>query len=388
VNISKKRDPAEGAIAVYDDKQKRILVGELLAIAGGAIVALGAVIALTFLNRTDLFNVNPNPVRGEGHYNYEGVQRVDYSTYLAGKKQTQVQPSAEAIAAYNVWVQANPQSRNIKVLSKYLGDSYNQTANVFGYMSAYFVPGVGVSCEYCHNLQDFSADDKPQKAIARNMLVMQFEVQNKWVGSLPKPEGQAAYQVVCATCHYGKPQGWNNALKLQKPGEFGIEGGGNPYNYELVDDQYLQTRVDGFGGVNYFQVQAKEVTNNDPVGLAGAARNQNAMYHVNSALQVGCDFCHYGGYFPSYITSDGTFKWPKAQARHMMGMVQDLSINWWPQLGVQNTAGPNCYMCHRGNVVPPGANANAPKPVVVGDPLITPLVALPIPKSVVPEGTK
>jgi photosynthetic reaction center cytochrome c subunit len=376
-----------GSIAVYDEKQKQILRGELLAIVGATIAVLGTLVFLWQITRQDLFSVRPNPVRAEFSYNYEGVQRVDYSTYLAAIKRPQKQPSAEAITAYNAWVAANPKTKNVKVLNKYLGAEYDNTAAVFGYMSAYFVPGVGESCEYCHNLQDFSSYEKLEKTIARNMLVMQFETQNKWISTLPKPAGQPGYQLQCATCHVGQAKGWNQDLKLKEPEKMGV-GTGMPHNYDIVDNQLLQTRVDGFGGVNYFQVTAKQATNNDKIGLNGVERNQNAMYHMNNALQVGCDFCHYGGYFPSYVLADGTFKWPKAQARHMLGMVQDLAINWWPQMGRELSAQPNCYMCHRGNVVPPGAYVNSPKPAANPEPLVAPLFNLPVPKSVAPAPAK
>lgn len=377
-----------GSIAVYDEKQKRILRGEVLGIAGVSVLVLALTVVWSTWNKWNILSADIPTPRSEFNYNYAGVQLKDYSTYLTSVKRTQKQPSAEAITAYNTWVQANPNAKNVKVLNQYLGADYDKTANIFGYMSAYVVPGVGESCEYCHNLQDFSDDSNPKKAIARNMLVMQFEAQNKWVGTLPKPQGQPAHQLVCATCHYGQAQGWNNALKLKEPAAFGIEGAGNPYNYEIVDQQLLETRVDGSGAVNYFQATAKEVTRQDKVGLTAVARNQNAMYHQTVALGVGCDFCHYGGYFPSYVLEDGTFKWPKAQARHMTGMLQDLAVNWFPQMGTTNTAQPNCYMCHRGNTVPPGANPNAPKPVAVSNPLLKPLVDLPIPKSVVPAGVQ
>ncbi len=388
MNKEKPVDPGlAGSIAVYDDKQRRILQGEMFGIIAGAISVLGLIIMLWILTKQDLFSVKPNPVRAEFAYNYAGVQRVDYNTYLASVKRKPVGPSAEALAAYNIWVQANPNTKNVKVLNQYLGADYDKTANVFGYMSAYFVPGVGVSCEYCHNLQDFSSDEKQEKVIARNMLVMTMETQNRWIGSLPKPEGQPAHVLVCATCHAGQPKGWNKDIKAKTPDAMGV-GSGHPYDYNIVDDQYLQTRVDGFGNINYFQVTAKETTNRDRVGLNAVERNQHAMYHMNNALQVGCDFCHFGGYFPSYVLANGEFKWPKAQARHMMGMVQDLAINWWPQMGREITAQPNCYMCHRNNVVPPGASPNAPRPAVVAEPLLTRLVNLPVPKSVAPEPKK
>lgn len=390
MNTQRPVDPAvAGSIAVYDEKQKRILRGELIAIIAGSVLVLSLTIFLGLWREWNIFRPQPQtPVRAEFAYNYAGVQLVDYSTYLANDKRTQAAPSAEAVAAYNEWVKKNPNTVNVKVLNQYLGADYEKTANVFGYMSAYFVPGVGQSCEYCHNLQNFASDENPKKVIARNMLVMQFETQNKWVSQLPKPEGQPQYQLSCATCHYGVAAGWNNDLKLQKPEKFGITGGGAPYDYNLVDQQFLDTRANVLGKVNYFQVTAQEITKQDKVGLLGVERNQHAMYHMNSALAVGCDFCHYGGYFPSYVLENGAFKWPKAQARHMLGMVQDLAVNWFPQMGTVNTAQPNCYMCHRGNTVPPGAvSVDAFKVSAVAQPLLKPVVDLPIPVSVVPVGT-
>lgn len=379
---------AAASIAVYDEKQKRILRGELVGIVGGALFFLSLSILLWFWARTNLFSVPQAPVRAEFAYNREGVQRVDYTAYLDSVNRERVQPSAEAIAAYNVWAQANPQVQNVQVLNKYLGDEYNNTATVFGYMSAYVTPGVGQSCEYCHNLQNFAEYSVDKKTIAKNMLVMQYETNLKWIQTVPRPEGQPLYSLTCATCHVGQAANWNNGMRETQGNQLGVWGGGLPYGWNLVDQQLLDTRPDADGNVNYFQVTAKQVTNKDTTGLAGVARNQNAMYHQNTALQVGCDFCHYGGYFPSYVLENGTFLWPKAQARHMTGMVQDLAVNWWPQMGVADPAPPNCYMCHRGNVVPPGADLNAPQASPVADPLIKPLVDLSVPRSVVPPGVK
>ncbi len=153
--------------------------------------------------------------------------------------------------------------------------------------------------------------------------------------------------------------------------------------YSFVDDKYLAAKPDATGQVNFFQVTAND---NTPAGLDDTYRNQFAMYHQNSALGVGCDFCHYGGYFPSYVTEDGTFKWPKSQAKHMQNMVQDIAINWFPQMpNLVDTAQPNCYMCHRGNVIPPGDVLSTERPVAVADPLIKPLTEIPVPPPVLPQ---
>ena len=383
-------DAPEGAIAVYNDRQARVLRGEVFGIAMGMLIALATVVALSVYLRTDILRAGQPVYRGEYAYNYAGVQKVNVSDY---QKANNIKPnpiSAAALTAYNTWLAANPNTVNVQVLNKYLGADYTKTSSMFNYMSAYVSTGVGESCEYCHNLQNFSDYTVPQKTTAKNMLIMQFETQNKWVNSIPRPQGQPLYQLTCATCHVGQAKGWNTVLKLKSPEKFGIAGSGNPYNYEFVDKQYLDTRADAQGNINYFKVTATEKLPKNNVGLSATERNQYAMYHQSAALNVGCDFCHYGGYFPSYVLEDGTFKWPKAQARHMQGMVQDLAVNWWPQLqfpaGADPAAQPNCYMCHRGNVVPPGASLDAPKPVAVAAPDIRPLVDLKIPKSVVPAG--
>jgi photosynthetic reaction center cytochrome c subunit len=400
---SENQSVPEGAIAKYDERQRSILRGEVAGIVAATILALGGVIALS-LALADMRQAQG--YRAESQYNYAGVQRVDYVTYLNSVGREVVQPSAEAITAYNVWQQANPQVKNVQVMNKYLGDKYNDTAAVFGYMSQYVTPGVGVSCEYCHNLQDFSSDEKPTKVTARAMFTMNYELQLKWIDTLPKPEGQPAYQLKCASCHNGQPKFWNNglALSVREPTNLGksigVYGSGYPTAYDnknlgltlkgvpppfysFVDDEYLAAKPDAAGVVNFFQVQA---TKDTPAGLRDTFRNQYAMNHQNDSLGVGCDFCHYAGYFPSYVLEDGTFKWPKSQAKHMQSMVQDIAVNWFPQMpNVIDYAQPNCYMCHRGNVVPPGDVLSEERPVAVADPLIKPVSEIPVPPPVLPK---
>ncbi|MCS7057224.1 MAG: photosynthetic reaction center cytochrome c subunit family protein [Thermoflexales bacterium] len=405
--MSIENNPAPpGAVAVYDERQRTILRGELAGLVAMTVLALGGVIALS-MALADWRGFQG--WRADSTYNYAGVQQINFVEYLNRQKQAIAQPSVEALQAYNVWQQKNPQTVNVQVLTQYLGPQYNTTAKVFEYMSKYFTPGVGQSCEYCHNLENFAAYDKPQKTVAKAMLIMQFELQTKWIDSIPRPEGQPLYQLQCATCHYGKAQFWNtdqkNVPTIENLAMFGIAGGGNPTqydmkhygitlngkppaSYEIVDDKLLAARPDAKGEVNYFQVTA---TKDTPPGLNDTYRNQAAMYHMNTALAVGCDFCHYGGYFKSYVLQDGTFKWPKSQARHMLGMVQDIAINWFPQMPKADPtrgdlAQPNCWMCHRGHVVPPGAYTpgEGEVPQKVSDPQIKPLVDLPVPAPKLP----
>jgi photosynthetic reaction center cytochrome c subunit len=379
--MSAQNDTPQGAIAVYDEKQAGILRGEAFGIVAVGIIVLGLVV-LAFLLTKGLA-AGGFTYRAENNYNYAGVQTTDINAYMQANKIAVTPISATAITAYNTWAQKNPKAVNVKVLSQYLGDDYNNTSSIYNYMTLYVAAGMGVSCEYCHNLTDFSLDDMPQKVAARNMFIMQFEVNNKWINSIPKPADQPVYQIQCATCHVGAAKSWNKELKAKDPAAFGVEGGGLPKNFEVVDDTLLKVRPDATTfDVNYFKVTAAK---DSAAGLNDTYRNQNQMYHQTVALGVGCDFCHYAGYFASYVTENGSYKWPKAQARHMIGIVQDLAVNWWPQLQFPDPATPaqpNCYMCHRGISIPPGASNTAPQPAKVAAPLIKPLEELPIPKSV------
>lgn len=61
-----------------------------------------------------------------------------------------------------------------------------------------FTEALGVKCEFCHDIQDFPSDSKPQKRVARIMIKM---VQNINSNFLNDPEKE---KVSCFTCHRGK----------------------------------------------------------------------------------------------------------------------------------------------------------------------------------------
>lgn len=54
---------------------------------------------------------------------------------------------------------------------------------------------LGVKCEFCHVEGDFASDDKPNKLIARKMIVMTREINGNF------PDGKT--HVTCYTCHRG-----------------------------------------------------------------------------------------------------------------------------------------------------------------------------------------
>ena len=56
---------------------------------------------------------------------------------------------------------------------------------------------LGVNCSHCHTRGNYAADDKDEKIIARKMLVMTNEINEKYFG---KDSGT----IGCMTCHNGK----------------------------------------------------------------------------------------------------------------------------------------------------------------------------------------
>jgi hypothetical protein len=60
-----------------------------------------------------------------------------------------------------------------------------------------FNDALGVTCRDCHDLRDFSSDEKPLKLIAREMMRMTKEINETWY---PDREEET---VSCWTCHQG-----------------------------------------------------------------------------------------------------------------------------------------------------------------------------------------
>lgn len=63
---------------------------------------------------------------------------------------------------------------------------------------------LGVPCSHCHVAGDFVSDANPKKGIARQMLAMTAEINNRIEAATGRPAGGAA-TVRCATCHKGLP---------------------------------------------------------------------------------------------------------------------------------------------------------------------------------------
>jgi photosynthetic reaction center cytochrome c subunit len=249
------------------------------------------------------------------------VQSSIYVNYdVSGDYQKSAQ-WAEAQQAYQQWQAANPQPKNVQILTGW------STAQIYGYMVSQVSGGLKVSCQYCHNINNFSADDNVNKIRARKMMLMSGDLNRKYISLLPASVGN--YEITCATCHNGKPQYETYPVKIQNT---------LPNNFKLPLDK-------SYPG-------ALKVTGRD-VGLESVQLNQYTMYHMNVSLGQGCTFCHNSRYFPSYEIEQ------KNHALVMLIMSKYMNDTYVitdiadQQIMVGRT--PSCWMCHQGARVPPGA---------------------------------
>lgn len=80
----------------------------------------------------------------------------------------------------------HPAPKNLKILPA--------DDNLIPTMKA-FSAALGVKCDHCHVMGDFSSDEKHSKEVARHMLNMAHEINAKF------PDGKM--HVTCYTCHRG-----------------------------------------------------------------------------------------------------------------------------------------------------------------------------------------
>ena len=94
--------------------------------------------------------------------------------------------------------------KNLKVLPKNISED-----ELFKMMD-HFKLSLGVVCNYCHAKEagtddlDFVTDKKPEKEIARKMMLMTTDINKKYFDFNKKPSTIQA--VSCVTCHRGLPR--------------------------------------------------------------------------------------------------------------------------------------------------------------------------------------
>ena len=95
--------------------------------------------------------------------------------------------------------------KNLKILPKTMSvEEVKQVMKVF-------TKSLGVKCDFCHVSHpqegqpfpkfEFASDDKPEKEIARKMMVMVDSINANFITKMGEPDFE---NVTCVTCHMGK----------------------------------------------------------------------------------------------------------------------------------------------------------------------------------------
>jgi len=96
--------------------------------------------------------------------------------------------------------------KNLKVLPKDISSKALQKI-----MVDEFQDGLGVSCNYCHAPEkgslhlDYASDEKPEKEIARAMMLMTMDINKKYFGVEHPLIGDSVLTISCNSCHHGTP---------------------------------------------------------------------------------------------------------------------------------------------------------------------------------------
>lgn len=96
--------------------------------------------------------------------------------------------------------------KNLKVLPKNISSKDLQKI-----MVDEFQDGLGVGCNYCHAQEkeslhlDYASDEKPEKEIARSMMLMTMDINKKYFGVEHPLIGDSILTISCSSCHHGTP---------------------------------------------------------------------------------------------------------------------------------------------------------------------------------------
>jgi hypothetical protein len=59
---------------------------------------------------------------------------------------------------------------------------------------------LGVECDFCHDVPDMASDKNEKKQVARKMIQMTNEINQKWITGW---KGADKNKITCGTCHQG-----------------------------------------------------------------------------------------------------------------------------------------------------------------------------------------
>jgi photosynthetic reaction center cytochrome c subunit len=290
------------------------------------------------------------------------------------------------------WVTKNPNTVNVQVLTGMT------SAQIWTYMQQYVAGGLGVGCQYCHNINNFASDEYPQKVAARNMMYLANDLNAKFIVNLPNWRGN---YVQCATCHNNRPNNLESFgtqfTKSVPPINVTVDpldAAGKPILDPAQKPAAIKDAVKLKDAILYYiynyQVW-KAFDPADPESGRGSLAltydggrsqdqvtvNQNVMNYMSWSLGVGCNYCHNSRNFTAYESNppgnvtNALYAYNKRKAQQMLLMTSWIQANWTtygaigkPAIptGLEGGASslsyhlidgqyynvPGCYTCHQG----------------------------------------
>lgn len=223
-------------------------------------------------------------------------------------------------------------------------------------MTAWVAPEQG--CTYCHNAQNFAADDNYTKVVARKMLQMTRKINTDYKSHV------AETGVTCYTCHRGKNIPTNVWFKA--PHEDRTDA--------MIGDKAGQNTVSVVANLSSLPVDpftplllgAEDIRVNGPTALPTGNRHSikqtewtySLMTHMSTSLGVNCTYCHNSRSFANWEESPPQ----RVTAWYGIRMVRDLNTQYMEPIEKvfpANRLGPsgdvakaNCSTCHQGAFKP------------------------------------
>lgn len=307
------------------------------------------------------------------------------------------------IQAGQEYINQFPQPQNVQVLTGLT------TAQIWSYMQN-LSAGMGVGCQYCHDIQNFASYNIPQKTAGLLMLQLTRDINTTYIANLPNWQGN---YVNCATCHNGAPVNmptWGPEFEqLNQPIEVNvnvIDASGVPITDEAQKPPEVQGLVSLEEAILWntfnYQVWRPYVPGDQTSGRGSLALlynvdgevgptqeqaniSQGAMNYMAQSMGVNCVYCHNSRNFYAYeeaasgIQVNAEYGLKKLKAVRMLLMSTWMAQNWTTYsafskgpangsiepllvnqqylkpINDQYWALPGCYTCHQGNAIPLGS---------------------------------
>jgi len=107
------------------------------------------------------------------------------------------------------WKENQPSETVFKNIQSLKGVPAGQLLTI---MDTGFRPALGVKCSFCHDPQNWASDDKDEKKVARQMMQMTHDINDKYLKAMKGLDSEKP-QVNCTTCHRGEQK---PALSMEK----------------------------------------------------------------------------------------------------------------------------------------------------------------------------